>query len=595
MTDARPERAAPSLRSVALRVARDYLRPFAGKMAIAVAAALAGAGASALATYLMKPAVNAVLRGSPGGASILPIAAVLVGLAIIRAGAQVTQSWTMNTVGHRIVGRIQVDLFGRIIHSDLARLRSEHSGSIVSAMLYDASLLRNAATSALLTYFQNAVMVLGFIIVMLIQDAWLTLGILLAGPLLGILMERFTRWSKAAAVGAMKETSSLSTAIMEGIDGVKVVKIDNREDYEQARVAEAVDRRQRHIIRGANIGAASSPVVEMMMAVILASVLVYAWWRAHGSIAYAGGLASYIVAFAAAGQSLRQLANLPPVFAEGLAAAQRMFAAMDIEHEVADAPDATPLATAPETLRFEDVHFAYSEAATALNGVALEARRGETVALVGPSGGGKTTILNLIPRFYDVSEGAITLDGRDIRSLTLVSLRSHIALVTQEPFLFDDTIRANIAYARPDASDAEIEAAARAAAAHDFIVTLDKGYQTGVGEAGLRLSGGQRQRIAIARAFLKNAPILLLDEATSALDTESEALVQAALERLMAGRMTLLIAHRLSTVKGADRIYVIADGRVVETGTHASLSRARGTYARLAQAQNLDAAQEAAE
>ena len=242
-----------------------------------------------------------------------------------------------------------------------------------------------------------------------------------------------------------------------------------------------------------------------------------------------------------------------------------------------------------------DVRFAYGETATALDGVTLEARRGETVALVGPSGGGKTTILNLIPRFYDVTSGAITLDGRDIRSVTLTSLRSQIALVTQEPFLFDDSIRANIAYARPDASMAEIEEAARAAAAHEFIAVLDKGYDTGVGEAGARLSGGQRQRIAIARAFLKNAPILLLDEATSALDTESEALVQAALERLMAGRMTLLIAHRLSTVKGADRIYVIADGRVVETGTHASLSRARGLYARLASAQNLDSAPEAAE
>jgi len=592
MTDAKPQASLPSLNSVALRVARDYLRPFAGKMAIAVVAALAVAGSTSVIAYMMKPAANDVLRGN---SAVVSVALTLIALAVVRAGAQIVQSWTMNTVGHRIVGRIQVDLFGRIIHSDLARLRAAHSGTFVSAMLYDAGLLRNAATNALLTYFQNAVMVVGLVVVMLIQDAWLTLGILLVGPLLGILMERFTRWSKAAAIGAMKETSSLSTAIMEGIDGVKVVKIDNREDYEQARVAAAVDRRQAHIIRGANIGAASSPVVEMMMAAILSGVLVYAWWRAHGSIAYAGVFTSYLIAFAAAGQSLRQLANLPPVFAEGLAAAQRMFASMDIEHEVSDAPDATPLSSAPELLRFEDVRFAYSEAATALNGVTLEARRGETVALVGPSGGGKTTILNLIPRFYDVTGGAITLDGRDVRSTTLVSLRSHIALVTQEPFLFDDSIRANIAYARPEATAAEIEEAARAAAAHEFIEALDKGYDTGVGEAGARLSGGQRQRIAIARAFLKNAPILLLDEATSALDTESEALVQAALERLMAGRMTLLIAHRLSTVKGADRIYVIAEGRVVETGTHASLTRARGLYARLASAQNLDSAPEAAE
>jgi subfamily B ATP-binding cassette protein MsbA len=580
--------------SIAMRVVRTYLARYKARIALAVIAALLVAGATSLATWIVQPAVNDILR-NPDMRDLLWLCAALVGLGVLRAGAQIVQSWMMNTVGHRIVGQIQTDLFGRVIRSDLARLRAEHTGSFVSAMLYDASLLRNAATSALLTYFQNAVMVLGLLVVMLIRDPVLTFAIILVGPLLGFLMDRFTRWSRAAAIGAMKETSSLSTAIMEGIDGVKVVKIDNREAYEQSRVAAAVGRRQKHIIRGANIGAASSPVVEMVMAVVLAGVFVYAGWRAHGNPAFAGTFTSYLFAFLAAAQSLRQLANLPPVFAEGLAAAQRMFAAMDIEPEVGDSTDAQALSASAETLRFEDVHFSYGETSPALNGVTLEARRGETVALVGPSGGGKTTLLNLIPRFYDVTAGQVSIDGRDVRQVTLVSLRHQIALVTQEPFLFDDTIRANIAYARPDAAMAEIETAARAAAAHDFIETLDKGYDTQVGEAGARLSGGQRQRIAIARAFLKNAPILLLDEATSALDTESEALVQAALERLMAGRMTILIAHRLSTVKSADRIYVIADGRVVETGAHASLVRAGGLYARLAKQQDLDFAPEAAE
>jgi ATP-binding cassette, subfamily B, bacterial MsbA len=593
MTDAKAP--APPLKtsSVAMRVFRTYLAGHKAKIAVAIVAALAVAGATSLATWVVQPAVNDILHGDMR--QLLWIAGALVGLGVLRAAAQMIQSWMMNTVGHRIVGQIQTDLFGRVIRSDLARLRAEHTGSFVSAMLYDASLLRNAATSALLTYFQNLVMVIGLLTVMLLRDPVLTLGIILVGPLLGLLMDRFTRWSRAAAVGAMKETSSLSTAIMEGIDGVKVVKIDNREGYEQARVAAAVTRRQNHIIRGANVGAASSPVVEMIMAVVLAGVMVYAGWRAHGNAAFAGSFTSYLFAFLASTQSLRQLANLPPVFAEGLAAAQRMFAAMDIEPEVGDAPGAQPLDGRAETLHFEDVGFSYGEAAAALNGVTLDARRGETVALVGPSGGGKTTLLNLIPRFYDVTSGRITLDGRDLRQITLSSLRHQIALVTQEPFLFDDTIRANIAYAKPEATRDEIEAAARAAAAHEFITGLEKGYDTGVGEAGARLSGGQRQRIAIARAFLKNAPILLLDEATSALDTESEALVQAALERLMAGRMTILIAHRLSTVKSADRIYVIADGRIVETGSHARLLRAGGLYARLAKQQDLDLAPEAAE
>jgi subfamily B ATP-binding cassette protein MsbA len=265
-----------------------------------------------------------------------------------------------------------------------------------------------------------------------------------------------------------------------------------------------------------------------------------------------------------------------------------MFAALDVVPTITDPADARAVPAGDATIALDHVDFAYGADAPALSDVSLTARRGETVALVGPSGGGKSSILNLIPRFYDVTGGAVTIDGHDVRSVTLASLRDRIALVTQEPFLFDDTIRANIAYARPGAAEDEIEAAARQAAAHDFIGDLPLGYDTIVGEAGARLSGGQRQRIAIARAFLKDAPILLLDEATSALDTESEAQVQAALERLMAGRTTIVIAHRLSTVKDADRIYVIDKGRVVETGTHGSLVRHNGLYARLAKAQDLD-------
>ena len=306
-----------------------------------------------------------------------------------------------------------------------------------------------------------------------------------------------------------------------------------------------------------------------------------------------GAFVAFMFALGTASQSLRQLANLQTVFAEGMSAARRLFAALDVEPEVREQAGATPLARSHGDIAFEGVGFSYGEAAT-LTDISFQARRGETVALVGPSGGGKTTILNLIPRFYDATAGRVTLDGRDVREVTLTSLRNQIALVTQEPFLFDDTIRANIAYARPQATDDQVEQAARAAAAHDFIGLLPKGYETGVGEAGARLSGGQRQRIAIARAFLKDAPILLLDEATSALDTESEAQVQAALKRLMAGRATILIAHRLSTVRGADRIYVIDQGRIVETGDHESLMKKRGLYARLARSQDLGADAESA-
>jgi subfamily B ATP-binding cassette protein MsbA len=300
-------------------------------------------------------------------------------------------------------------------------------------------------------------------------------------------------------------------------------------------------------------------------------------------------LVAFVVTLTLAGQALRFVANFQPILSEGMAAAQRLFAVLDVAPEIVDGPGAVDLDRADGEIRFDDVVFAYGEEAAALGGVSLTARPGQSVALVGPSGGGKSTILSLIPRFYDVDGGAITLDGRDIREISLASLRRQIALVAQEPFLFDDTIAANIAYSRPGASQAQIEAAARAAAAHEFILETPGGYGASVGEAGSRLSGGQRQRIAIARAFLKDAPILLLDEATSALDAESEAKVQEALERLMEGRTTILIAHRLSSVRKAGVIYVIDKGRVVETGAHEDLTAKGGLYARLAKSQNLEA------
>jgi ATP-binding cassette, subfamily B, bacterial MsbA len=572
-------------RGTLARVAADYLSPYRWRMAQAGACALVVAGSTATFAWLIGPAANRLFDPHRSTQTLIVYPLAIIAAAIVRGAAQIGQSWTVNATGHRIVGRIQVELFGKIIRSDLARIRASHSGALVASMLYDAGLVRSAATNGLITAVQNGVMVAALLVVMALRDVWLTLAILLVGPLLGAVMNRFNRWSRKAAIGGMSETSSLSTAIMEGIDGVKVVKIDNREAFEEARVAAAVDRRQGHIIRGANVSAATAPVTEIVTSVVIAGVLAYAGWRRMP----VGAFFSFFTALLTAAQSLRQLSNLQPVFTEGRAAAERLFEAIDIPAEVADAPDAIALSEPARGVRLSDVSFAYHDGAPALEQVSLEVGRGETVALVGPSGGGKSTILNLIPRFYDVDAGVVSLDGHDVRGLTLQSLREQIALVTQEPFLFDDSIRANIAYARPEASAGEIEAAARAAAAHEFILALPAGYDTLVGEAGARLSGGQRQRIAIARAFLKNAPILLLDEATSALDTESEAQVQAALERLMTGRATLLIAHRLSTVKGADRIYVIDKGRVVETGTHAGLLRANGLYARLAKAQHLDA------
>ena len=577
-----------STRAVVARIARVYMAPRWKGWTVAMIAAIAVAYLSASLIQILEPAINDLLVNHKPG-TLLAVPLTIAGLALARGLSQVIQATQVNRIGNEVVGQVQVQLFGKLVRADLARLRAGHTGSFVSSVLYDAGLIREAATAGVINYTQHLLTVIGAIIVMVSNDPVLSLTLVVAAPLSTWVMRRFSKRTVKATKGAMAETSALSTAIMESLDGVRVVKIENREAYEEERVAEVVKRRQKFLVKGANARARAAPATETLMTLITAGVIAYAGWRSQSGGMNVGAFVAFIGALGLASQSLRQLANLQTVMAEGLSAARRLFAALDVEPEVRERPGAKPLVITDGTVAFEDVGFAYgAEDRPALQGVSFEVRRGETVALVGPSGGGKTTILNLIPRFYDASSGKVTIDGVDVRDVTLASLRDHVALVTQEPFLFDETIRANIAYARPGATQEQVIEAAKAAAAHEFINALPEGYDTLVGEAGARLSGGQRQRIAIARAFLKDAPILLLDEATSALDTESEAQVQAALSRLMHGRATILIAHRLSTVRGADRIYVIEKGKVVETGDHASLIKRRGLYARLAKSQDLD-------
>ncbi|MBU4434745.1 MAG: ABC transporter ATP-binding protein/permease [Alphaproteobacteria bacterium] len=589
MTDTAAPQA--STRDLSLRIWRDYLRPRWKGLTVSLVSAAIVAGLSAQLVRMIQSAIDQLITHPRAGA-LIAIPAAIAGIAILRGLFQVLQATLINRIGNGVVGDVQVQLFGKLVRSDLARLRGAHSGSYVSSVLYDASLIREAATSGVVNYTREFLTVVGALAVMFSLDPILAAGVLIIAPVASLIMRRFSRKTTKAAKGAMGETSNLSTAIMESLDGVKIVKMENREAYEEGRVAAVVDRRQQHLIKGSNARAMAAPATETFTTLITAVVFFYAGWRATTGGITAGAFIAFLSALLMAAQSLRQVANLQTVFSEGLTAARRLFEALDVAPTIVDPADARVLPAGDSAIALDKVSFSYGADIPALSEVSISAKRGETVALVGPSGGGKSSILNLIPRFYDVTGGAVTIDGHDVRSVTLASLRDRIALVTQEPFLFDDSIRANIAYARPEATQAQIEAAAQQAAAHEFISALPGGYETGVGEAGARLSGGQRQRIAIARAFLKDAPILLLDEATSALDTESEAQVQAALERLMAGRTTILIAHRLSTVKGADRIYVIDKGRVIETGTHAQLVRDKGLYARLAKAQDLDPASE---
>jgi subfamily B ATP-binding cassette protein MsbA len=581
-------------RDIALRIARTYLAPRWPGLTVSILCAVAFAVLSGLLLNVLQPAVNDLIA-HPKPKALARIPLIIVALALGRGVAQVIQANVVNRIGNGIVGDVQVELFGKLVRADLARLRASHSGGFVSSVLYDSGLIREAATSGLVNFIQQGLTLVAAGVIMAVKDWKLALFVLLAAPVVTAFLRRYLRRATKAASGAMEATGALSTAIMEGLDGVRVVKMENRETYEEARVSAVVAERQRHLVSGDNARATAAPVSETLMMIVVAAVLAYEGWRANAGHADIGAFVAFFAALLMAGQALRQVSNLLTVLSQGVIAGRRLFGALDVEPEVRDVAAAPPLHTDEGTIRFEQVRFSYDAATPVLNGVDIEARRGEIVALVGPSGAGKSTVLNLIPRFYDITSGALTIDGQDVRGVSLASLRRHIALVTQEPFLFDDTISANIAYAKAGASIKEIETAARAAAAHSFIAALPDGYETLVGEAGARLSGGQRQRIAIARAFLKDAPILLLDEATSALDTQSEAQVRSALTRLMAGRTTLIIAHRLSTVRSANRIYVLDKGKVVEVGAHARLMRARGLYARLARTQDLAHLTEATE
>jgi subfamily B ATP-binding cassette protein MsbA len=417
-------------------------------------------------------------------------------------------------------------------------------------------------------------------VVMFIQDWLLALILCTVLPITALYTLNLGRKTNRAAAKGMESTGDLATHLSETLDGRRVIKAYRMEDHAIARARDIVGERMKYWMKAAKARAAATPSAEVLAGAGVAAVIGYAAARGMDFWSFTSFLGAMMLSY----QSIRSLSNFYTAVSEGSAAAARAYVLLDAPTDIADTTSETlKLAPAPRraSIAFKDVSFEYGSSIPALDHVSFEVPAGKTVALVGPSGSGKSTALNLILRFYDVTGGGIEIDGQDVRRVTTNSLRDAMALVTQEPFLFDETIADNIGCGRPGASRAEIEDAARAAAAHEFILALPQGYETKVGEAGVRLSGGQRQRIAIARAILKNAPILLLDEATSSLDSESERVVQAALTELMRDRTTLVIAHRLSTIVDADKIVVLNKGRVVEEGSHGELIARGGLYARL--------------
>ena len=574
----------PASTTLLRRLWREELRRHRARLfAILVLTALM-AGLTSLYPLVISRALDMFAGHDPR--ILYQVPALVLLITALKAASQYGQTVAVQNLVLIVIRNLQGRMFGHLIRADVARIEREAPAQLGARFTTDAVTIREAMIRAV-NSLGDTVTVVGLVFTMFYMDWELSLIAALLYPLAAVPIQRIGKRVRRASGGMQEQIGDTATLLTESFAQARTVRVYRLEAAEEARARRSFDLLHTAFLRISRGRARVDPVLEVLGGAAVAAVLGFAGWRAATGGATLGNFSGFVAALLLASRPLRALGSLNAAVQEGLAGLVRIFSVIDEPPDVSEAPDARPLPAGRGRLCFEEVAFVYPDGREGLRGLSFEAEPGLTVALVGPSGAGKSTALSLIPRLHDVSGGRILLDGVDLRDLRLAALRGAIAYVSQDTLLFDTSIAANIRMGRPQASEPQVRAAARAAAAEEFIEALPDGFDTRVGTGGQRLSGGQRQRVALARALLRDPRLLLLDEATSALDTESEAVVQEALAHLRQGRTTIIVAHRLSTVRSADLVVALSDGRAAECGTHADLLEQDGLYARLVRTQAL--------